>query len=69
MSAAAIIIIAIAASGVVMMRFRKRWLAKKLAAGSTTPKVPTAVHVDDGFPSELRHAEAFIAQHPISKEN
>jgi deazaflavin-dependent oxidoreductase (nitroreductase family) len=28
MSAAAIIIIAIAASGVLMMRFRKRWLAK-----------------------------------------
>ena len=28
MSAGAIIIIAIAASGVLMMRFRKRWLAK-----------------------------------------
>jgi deazaflavin-dependent oxidoreductase (nitroreductase family) len=28
MSAAAIIIIAIAASGILMMRFRKRWLAK-----------------------------------------
>lgn len=28
MSAAAIVIIAIAASGVLMMRFRKRWLAK-----------------------------------------
>ena len=28
MNAAAIIIIAIAASGVLMMRFRKRWLAK-----------------------------------------
>ena len=28
MSTAAIIIIAIAASGVLMMRFRKRWLAK-----------------------------------------
>ena len=28
MSAAAIIIVAIAASGVLMMRFRKRWLAK-----------------------------------------
>jgi len=30
-NAAAIIIIAIAATGVLVMRFRKRWLAKKLA--------------------------------------